>query len=56
MRLLRILKDSKAALWVHGHIHGQSDYVLGETRVIANPRGYPGEDVGVFRPDLVVDI
>ena len=51
-----LVVDSKAALWVHGHIHGQSDYVLGETRVIANPRGYPGEDVGVFRPDLVVDI
>lgn len=39
-------------IWIHGHIHDPSykgngveavrDYVLGNTRVIANPFGYPG--------------
>lgn len=28
-------------LHIHGHIHSNRDYVVGETRVIANPRGYP---------------
>lgn len=31
--------------WVHGHIHNRSDYMIGSTRVVANPRGYPREKV-----------
>jgi len=31
-----------AALWIHGHTHGGSDYIVAGTRVIANPRGYAG--------------
>lgn len=27
-------------LWTHGHIHSYSDYKVGATRVVANPRGY----------------
>lgn len=30
-------------LIVHGHTHKPCDYMLGETRVICHPRGYPGE-------------
>jgi len=26
--------------WFHGHIHNSMDYMLGDTRVICNPRGY----------------
>lgn len=33
-------------LWVHGHIHAKSDYQIGSTRIICNPKGYPGEDTG----------
>jgi len=29
-------------LWVHGHTHDTFDYVIGETRVVCNPRGYVG--------------
>lgn len=36
------LLSSPASLWVHGHIHSQSDYTLGNTRVVCNPRGYHG--------------
>ncbi len=43
-----------AALWVHGHLHCSSDYVLGRTRVVCNPRGYPDERNPDFVPDLVV--
>ena len=28
-------------IWIHGHMHNSSDYMIGGTRVIANPRGYP---------------
>jgi Icc-related predicted phosphoesterase len=27
-------------LWVHGHIHVNNDYFVGDTRVVSNPRGY----------------
>lgn len=27
-------------LWTHGHTHHRFDYVVGETRVVCNPRGY----------------
>jgi predicted MPP superfamily phosphohydrolase len=26
--------------WFHGHMHNTSDYVIGECRVVVNPRGY----------------
>lgn len=27
-------------LWTHGHTHDDFDYMVGETRVVCNPRGY----------------
>ena len=43
-------------LWVHGHIHRRCDYRIGKTRVICNPRGYPGEpSEQAFDPELIVD-
>jgi Icc-related predicted phosphoesterase len=27
-------------LWTHGHTHEPFDYVIGETRIVCNPRGY----------------
>lgn len=26
--------------WIHGHIHSTSNYIVGNTNVLANPRGY----------------
>ncbi|MGI2031781.1 metallophosphoesterase [Rhizobium panacihumi] len=44
-------------LWIHGHIHHRSDYMIGQTRVFANPRGYPGQDAFEnFDPALVVEV
>ena len=28
--------------WVHGHVHTFNDYMMGDCRVISNPRGYQG--------------
>lgn len=27
-------------LWIHGHMHTSQDYMIGDTRVLTNPRGY----------------
>jgi hypothetical protein len=31
-------------LWTHGHTHHVFDYMIGETRVVCNPRGYSGHE------------
>ena len=30
--------------WLHGHMHNNSNYWVGETRVVCNPRGYIGHE------------
>ena len=45
----------RAALWIHGHTHTFFDYRVRGTRIVCNPRGYPGEATG-FRADLAVDL
>jgi Icc-related predicted phosphoesterase len=55
-RLEEFILDFKPELWIHGHTHHRYDYILGETRVVCNPRGYiPYEDTG-FDPNLIVEI
>ncbi len=38
--LEELIERHRPGLWVHGHIHHASDYRIGDTRVICNPRGY----------------
>ncbi|MBY3249922.1 metallophosphoesterase [Rhizobium laguerreae] len=49
------IREAEPDFWVHGHVHQRLDYTLGFTRVICNPRGYPGEAT-VFDPSLVIAI
>ena len=50
-----IIDHPQIALWVHGHVHDCWDYKIGDTRIICNPRGYPGEING-FNPNFIVEI
>lgn len=50
-----VIEKHEPALWVHGHTHVNFDYAVGATRVICNPRGYPGENRR-FVPQLVVEV
>lgn len=51
-----LIVERMPRMWIHGHVHGPFDYYLdSDTRVICNPRGYPGEGVE-FQPQLVVEI
>lgn len=38
-----LIEERKPALWVHGHTHDPYDYVVGATRIVCNPYGYPSE-------------
>jgi predicted phosphodiesterase len=51
-----LVKASDAELWVHGHMHTATDYHLGKTMVLCNPRGYPNERGTNFVPDLVLEV
>jgi predicted phosphodiesterase len=43
-------------LWIFGHIHRTVDTDVNGTRVVSNPRGYPGEPVSGFDPELVIEL
>lgn len=53
-----LIEERKPSLWLHGHTHYAVDYTLDcGTRIVANPRGYPGhEKVAGFSMKKVVRI
>ena len=52
----QLIAQYQPPLWVHGHLHDPVDEMLGETRVIANPRGDSRVEGYGFNPELVIDI
>ncbi|HEX7855338.1 MAG TPA: metallophosphoesterase [Sphingobium sp.] len=53
--LSALIETYQPDLWVHGHVHNSSDYLIGRTHVIANPHGYGNENPD-FNGELVVEI
>ncbi|GJD34003.1 metallophosphoesterase [Methylobacterium aerolatum] len=51
--LTELIVENGPELWIHGHVHQATDYVVGRTRVICNPRGHADESCG-FEPARVV--
>ncbi len=51
-----LVRELEPDLWVHGHMHETCDYLIGKTRVVCNPRGYPDERNPQFDPTLVVSV
>jgi predicted phosphodiesterase len=41
--MTRYIEARRPKLWIHGHTHTRCDYQVGDTRVVANPLGYPKE-------------
>ena len=54
-----MLDNPQIKLWTHGHTHHPFDYVIGETRIVCNPRGYENgsysEDTG-WDPEKVIEV
>jgi predicted phosphodiesterase len=54
-----ILDHPEIVLWTHGHTHHPFDYMIGDTRVVCNPRGYEteahSEHTG-WNPNLIIEI
>jgi hypothetical protein len=51
----RDLMSPNVKLWVHGHSHTADDRVIGTTRVLRNPKGYPRERSG-WKEDLIIEL
>jgi hypothetical protein len=53
-----ILDYPQIKVWTHGHTHDTFDYMIGQCRVICNPRGYVGyeERAQEFDPTIGFDI
>jgi Icc-related predicted phosphoesterase len=39
-----LIIETKPNLWIHGHTHSSCDYLLGQTRIVCNPKGYMDEN------------
>lgn len=39
-----LLDHPQIKVHIHGHVHSTHDYTIGDTRVLANPRGYKGHE------------
>lgn len=42
-----ILDNPSIQFWVHGHTHDTHDYMLGNTHILCNPRGYAYRENGI---------
>lgn len=54
--LENLIMEKKPAVWVHGHTHAPQDYMIGQTRIICNPRGYAGQEGNGYNPNLVIEV
>ena len=54
-----ILNHPNICLWTHGHIHSISDYKIGNTRIVCNPRGYVSYsevEMTHWNPNLLIEL
>lgn len=47
-----IYERPQIKLWTHGHTHMPFDYMINETRIVCNPRGYIGHEALAAKFDL----
>ncbi|MCY3988204.1 MAG: metallophosphoesterase [Gammaproteobacteria bacterium] len=53
-----LVEEIRAQYWISGHVHDAYRTVAGNTRVLGNPAGYPGEALQsrLFRPDFTIKV
>jgi hypothetical protein len=59
--LSSVMDQYAVPYWFHGHVHDQIDYMMYDTRVLCNPKGYVGRhgqetSVSLFKPFATVTI
>jgi len=52
-----LMHNYDISLWLHGHTHCSRDYMINNTRVLVNPRGYADFELNKnFDPNLIIEI
>jgi DNA repair exonuclease SbcCD nuclease subunit len=54
-----ILDHPQIKLWTHGHTHYPFDYMIGDTRIVCNPRGYENDGYSEnsgWNPNIVLEV
>jgi Icc-related predicted phosphoesterase len=55
--LEKYMEELPINVWVHGHTHGSKNYMLGDTRVVCNPRGYYNYEENIdFNQELLIEV
>lgn len=54
--LTDLIEKAKPPLWIFGHTHTAMDFQVGDTRLICNPKGYPGERGPTFNTRCLVEV
>ncbi len=51
------IADAEPTMWIHGHIHDSLDYMIHNTRIWCNPRGYYPDALNPdFKSELILDV
>ena len=52
-----IIDNPNIKIWTHGHVHNRFDYMIGDSRILCNPRGYISfeQDHG-FDPEFTFEV
>ena len=51
-----LIDQYKPLIWCHGHVHTSHDYMLYDTRVLCNPRGYESPRHGAENPEYALTV
>ena len=51
-----ILDHDGIKFWIHGHLHDPVDYMIGNCRVMSNPRGYHGYEKNSYSKEKMIEI
>jgi Icc-related predicted phosphoesterase len=51
-----LIERHQPEFWLHGHVHDSFDYMIDDTRIICNPRGYGSFPNHNFNASLVISV
>lgn len=52
-----LMYDYQPDIWIHGHTHSSFDYMVDNTRILCNPRGYfPNQLNGNYNSSFIIEV
>lgn len=51
-----LIVERSPDLWISGHTHFNNDFMIANTRILSNQRGYPKEGIKGFVPNLTIEV